>query len=253
MNWLRSSVEGAGFAKYGAPSVVFVILFSALIVGVWVHSAFGVLALAIFVAIGAVGLGFEMLLTKARNRRAELVKVWPEVVDSIHSAITSGLSLAEALAEVAHSGPTKLRLAFANSSARLDAGVQMVDSLDLLKADLGEVHADRLCEILRLSATGGGESLARALREQSKQLRSDVALWGELASKQGWVAGTAKLAVAAPWIVVAMLSIRSENAAIYNSTVGVAILMVGFVVSVFAYRLIHFLGTLPEQPRVFAS
>jgi tight adherence protein B len=129
----------------------------------------------------------------------------------------------------------------------------MENTLDLLKADLGEVHADRLCENLRLSASGGGESLAESLRQQSKQLRADVALWGELNSKQGWIAGTAKLAVAAPWIVVAMLSIRPENAAVYNTSSGVAILLVGFVVSVFAYRLIHFLGTLPQQPRVFVA
>ena len=253
MNWLRSAVEGAGLAKYGTQSVVFVILFCSLVVGFWVQATFSVAALAIFVAIGSCGLGLEMLLIKARMRRAELVKVWPEVVDSIHSAVTSGLSLAEAISEVAHSGPTNLRLAFANASARLDAGVAITDSLDLLKADLGEVHADRLCEILRLSANGGGESLADSLRQQSKQLRIDVALWGELNSKQGWIAGTAKLAVAAPWIVVAMLSIRPENAAIYNTSNGIAILLVGFLVSVFAYRLIHLLGALPQQPRVFAS
>jgi tight adherence protein B len=253
MNWLKSAVEGAGLAKYGIQSVVFVILFSSVVVGVWVHTAFGVIALAAFVAVGTCGLGFEMLLIKARHRRAELVKVWPEVVDSIHSAITSGLSLAEALSELAHSGPPTLRLAFANATARLDAGVSMENTLDLLKADLGEVHADRLCENLRLSASGGGESLAESLRQQSKQLRADVALWGELNSKQGWIAGTAKLAVAAPWIVVAMLSIRPENAAVYNTSSGVAILLVGFVVSVFAYRLIHFLGTLPQQPRVFVA
>lgn len=253
MNWLKSAVEGAGLAKYGAPSVVFVILFASAIFGVSVYSTFEVLALALFVSVGAVGLGFEMLLLRAKHRRAELVKVWPEVVDSIHSAVTSGLSLAEALAEVAISGPPTLRLVFANASARLDAGMKLVDSLDLMKADLGEVHADRLCEILRLTAVGGGETLGTALRQQSKQLRADVALWGELSSKQGWVAGTAKLAVAAPWIVVAMLATRPESAEIYNTANGITILLIGFVVSVFAYRLIHFLGALPEQPRVFAT
>ena len=72
-------------------------------------------------------------------------------------------------------------------------------------------------------------------------------------SKQGWVSGTAKIAVAAPWVVVAMLSSREENAVIYNTPEGAAILLLGFVVCVVAYRLVHLLGSLPQQPRVFSS
>jgi tight adherence protein B len=75
---------------------------------------------------------------------------------------------------------------------------------------------------------------------------------GQLESKQGWVSGTAKLAVASPWIIVAMLSIRPENAAIYNSTSGAVVLLVGFLISIGAYRVIHLMSLLPQQPRVFA-
>ena len=37
------------------------------------------------------------------------------------------------------------------------------------------------------------------------------------------------------------------------SSSGAAILVLGFVVSVFAYRLMHFLGALPDEPRIFYS
>jgi tight adherence protein B len=102
-------------------------------------------------------------------------------------------------------------------------------------------------------ATTGSETLGITLRSQASALRRDLAIAGQLDSKQGWVAGTAKIAVAAPWVIVALLSSRTENASIYNTAEGAAILLLGFVVCVVAYRLVHLLGALPQQPRVFSS
>jgi tight adherence protein B len=135
----------------------------------------------------------------------------------------------------------------------VDLGWSLEDSLDEFKAELGEVHADRLCELLIMVVSTGSESLLTTLRQQSMSLRLDIARNSQIESKQGWVLGTAKIAVSAPWIVVALLSVRPENSAIYNSTSGAAILLVGFLICVFAYRLVHVLGALPQQPRVFAS
>jgi tight adherence protein B len=74
---------------------------------------------------------------------------------------------------------------------------------------------------------------------------------GQIEAKQGWVSGTAKIAVAAPWIVVAMLSSRPENISAYNSLAGVTVLILGFVVSIFAYRIVILFGSIPENPRIF--
>jgi tight adherence protein B len=90
------------------------------------------------------------------------------------------------------------------------------------------------------------------LRAQASSIRAELNVVGQLESKQGWVVGTAKMAVVAPWIIVALLSVRPENAAIYNSTNGATILLVGFLVSIFAYRLVHVIGALPAAPRVFS-
>ena len=76
---------------------------------------------------------------------------------------------------------------------------------------------------------------------------------GNSESKQSWVLGTAKIAVGAPWVVVALLASRVENAATYNTSSGALVLSLGFVLSLFAYRLVHVLGALPPEPRVFAS
>ncbi|MFM6971721.1 MAG: type II secretion system F family protein [Rhodoluna sp.] len=251
MRWFRSTVQGAGLAQYG-PAVVAVSMLATAILAA-VASAIGthVNAFGFFVGTGLLALEFEFLSLIARKRRKELVQVWPEVVDSIHSAVASGLNLVEAFEELGRHGPFKVRSQFATLSLRLEAGCSIEEAIDQLKESFGELHADRLCELLRLVSTSGADSLGTALRMQSIQLRKDIAMFSEIESKQGWVSGTAKLAVAAPWVIVAMLSMRPENAAIYNSLQGATVMLIGFVVCVFAYRLVHFFGNLPMQSRVF--
>ena len=127
----------------------------------------------------------------------------------------------------------------------------MISCLERFKNEVGDASADRLVELLRIANFSGGVGYHEALRHQVHVLRSDLALWGELESKQGWVTGTAKLALAAPWFIVAVLCTRPENLAIYSSQSGTALLVSGLIVSMFAFRLIQKLGTLRKPTRIF--
>lgn len=253
MRWLKSTVEGAGLSRFGVGWITGCMVFLASVVGAITAQVFKVPVLGVFVFFGLLAMEIEALVGFASVRRRELAKLWPEVIDSIHSAITSGMSLLDALDELSQRGPIRTRGHFERLSKRMDIGWTLVDSLDEFKAELGEVHADRLCEVLIMVSATGSESLLMTLRQQSISLRLDIARSAQIESKQGWVLGTAKIAVAAPWIVVALLSARPENAEIYNSPTGAGILLVGFLICVFAYRLVHLLGALPQPPRVFAS
>jgi tight adherence protein B len=253
MLWFKSSVEGAGLARLGWKSVFLAMAAVSVFLGLLVVELFKIPALGLFVAMGFMAFEIESLSIWAKTRRRELAKLWPEVIDSISSAISAGMSLLDAMDDLATRGPKRLQPHFLSLSMKLDSGWAFSAAIDDLKMNLGEVHADRLCEVLRLVSDSGSESLAATLRRQSANLRRDIAMEGQIESKQGWVAGTAKIAVAAPWIVVALLSVRPENAASYNSSSGALILLIGFLVSVFAYRLVQILGTLPERPRVFAT
>ena len=81
-------------------------------------------------------------------------------------------------------------------------------------------------------------------------LREDMRTRGELEARQSWTVNGAKVAVAAPWLVLALLSTRPQAAAAYATTTGAVILLVGAVVSVIAYRLMLRLGRLPEEERM---
>jgi tight adherence protein B len=252
LRWLRSNLEGAGLASYGAVPVLVLLATIGVLAGASVYLIFDVVPLGVFIFIGTVALELEWLSTLAKTRRRHVAKLWPEVLDSIHSALSSGLSLMDAFDDLSRRGPQILRQKFEDLSNRLDAGWSLENSLGELKKSIGESHADRLFEVLLLASTSGSESIPKTLRQQSQSLRRDIALSSQIESKQGWVLGTAKLSVAAPWIIVALLSTRSENSAVFNTPSGGAVLLTGFLVCALAYRFVNELGRLPEQPRIFS-
>lgn len=250
MNWFRSAVEGAGLAKYGITVIALSLVFIGALIGLIGYLATKVFALGLIACFGVIIFLIEALVVSSKARRRQLAKLWPEVVDSIQSAISSGYSITDSLSELGHNGPIQLRPYFERFRNRLDAGWRFDQAIDESKEEFGNEHADRLFELLRMVSSSGSASLPSVLRQQSQNIRNELSLNGQIEAKQGWVSGTAKIAVAAPWLVVTMLSSRPENTSAYNSTAGLTVLILGFVTSIFAYRLVLLFGSLPETPRI---
>jgi tight adherence protein B len=219
----------------------------------WVQLSFEVLGLTLFSALATLGASLEALMVRAKQRSDQLAKLWPEVLDSLQSAASSGLGIVDSLEEVARSGPLRIRPAFQELVERIDSGLGMDQCLDWFKSQLGQIQADRLVELIRIVNQSGGVGYLDSLRDQALRTRSEIALWAELDSKQGWVTGTAKLAIIAPWIVVATLAARAENIAIYNTLEGTGVLVIGLLVSLIAYRFVGLLGSLSKPTRVLTK
>ncbi len=60
----------------------------------------------------------------------------------------------------------------------------------------------------------------------------------------------ARLAVAAPWLVLLLLGTQSETLRAYDSASGSLLLGIGAAVCVLAYRIMLKIGRLPEDQRV---
>lgn len=252
MSWLRSQLAGAGLASLGLVRPLIFLGVASALAGFWVAASFKVWALGVCAGLAVAGVCLEALVARAKSRSNVVARHWPEVIEVLVSGLQSSTRLDESFRELADRGPAALRPMFADISARLDAGQPLDAELARLKTVAAERHADSTVELLRLSSKSGGQGLIPALRIQAQQARTDLALLNELQSKQGWVVGTAKLGLVSPWVIVAMLSLRPENAVVYNSAAGAAILGIGLLISIGAYRLIHYLAALPEQPRVLS-
>jgi len=207
---------------------------------------------AIAACFAAMAAGAPMSLVRARSRRRQsaLRQVWPEVVDHLGSAVRAGLSLPEAVGQLGERGPAELRDAFRAFAQDYRATGRFGDCLDGLKARLADPVADRIVEALRITRDVGGTDLGRLLRTLSGFLREDARTRGELEARQSWTVNSARLAVAAPWIVLALLATRPEAAQAYNTVAGGFVLVTGAVSSVVAYRLMLRLGRLPAERRV---
>jgi tight adherence protein B len=186
----------------------------------------------------------------AGKRRADLREVWPEVVDNLASAVRAGLSLPEALSALATRGPEVLRPPFARFAAEYRSSGRFGPCLDRLKRDLADPVGDRIVETLRVAREVGGTDLGRVLRTLATFLREDARARAELETRQGWTVSAARLAVAAPWVVLLLLATQSTTLAAYDSPIGTALLVGGGVVCVVAYRVMLRIGRLPEDVRV---
>ena len=188
--------------------------------------------------------------SRARRRRTELRTVWPEVLDDLASAIRAGLSLPEALIALGERGPEEVRTEFRQFAEDYRATGRFVDALETLKARLADPVADRIVEALRLTREVGGTDLGRLLRTLARMIRDDLRTRGELEARQSWTVAGARMAVAAPWVVLLLLSTRAETAQAYNSALGVVVLAAGAGCSALAYALMVRIGRLPEETRV---
>ena len=184
------------------------------------------------------------------RRQAELRQVWPDAIEHLASGIRAGLALPEAVSQLSHSGPEELRPAFSSFSATYRSTGRFSTSLDVLKDTLADPVGDRVVETLRLAREVGGSDLGRLLRTLATFLRDDSRVRGELESRQSWTVNAARLAVAAPWVLLLLLGTRPAAVAAYNSSAGVAVLAFGAVVSFVAYRLMMRIGRLPTETRV---
>jgi tight adherence protein B len=193
---------------------------------------------------------YALVRFRQRQRRAELRDVWPEVVDNLASGVRAGLSLPEALTQIGMRGPVELRRPFLRFGEDYRATGRFHDSLDRLKAALADPVGDRIVESLRMAREVGGSDLGRLLRTLSAFLREDARARAELETRQGWTVNAARLAVAAPWFVLALLALRPEAVAAYNSPEGVVVLASGGAMCLVAYRLMLRIGRLPEEVRV---
>jgi len=228
----------------------------------WMSGAAGLIILMLVMAVTgvpAISLAFAGLAAyapiafvrgRARRRRSQLRDLWPDVVDHIASAVRAGLALPESLSQLAIRGPEELRPAFADFAHDYRATGRFHECLDALKARLSDPVADRLIESLRIAREVGGTDLGKLLRTLSTFLRDDARTRAELEARQSWTVNAARLAVAAPWIVLAMLATRGDSLAAYREPAGVVVLVVGTAVTLVAYRIMRRIGRLPVEVRV---
>ena len=206
------------------------------------------------IAFGLIGgyLPVAVVSGRARRRQREFAEVWPEAVDNLASAVRAGLSLPDALAALGVRGPEPLRWAFDEFALDYQVTGRFGECLDRLKVRLADPVGDRVVEGLRIAREVGGGELGRLLRNLSGYLRDEARTRSEMESRQAWTVNGARLAVAAPWLVLLLMSFQSEVIRRYASPAGVLVLSVGAAACIVSYRLMMRIGRLPTERRILS-
>jgi tight adherence protein B len=207
---------------------------------------------AVVFAAMAAYLPIAVLRQRAARRLRDFAEVWPEAVDNLASAVRAGLSLPDAVAALGTNGPEALRADFAQFALDYQVTGRFGECLDRLKDRLADPVGDRVIEGLRLAREVGGGDLGRLLRNLSGFLRDDARTRSELESRQAWTVNGARLAVAAPWIVLLLMSFQTTAIRQYASPGGVLVLGIGFGVCVLAYWAMMRIGRLPTERRILS-
>ena len=208
--------------------------------------------------IGAVGI---LLMMQSKNsssglhlprfrRRKSINAKWPELVDDLASSIRAGMSLPQAMGALELHGSTDLKPALEQMLTIYRATGDFSKAMRKFAQIVNDPAADRFVVALILASELGGADLGTLLRSLSESLRKQDALSGEIKARQSWTVNGAKLAVAAPWLTVAVLSTRADARDVYSSSGGVRLLEICFGVSVGAYWLMQRIGRLPTDVRI---
>jgi tight adherence protein B len=252
-DWRRRRTEllrQAGVEGVGPTQLLGAQVLGAFIAGLLVLLATSTITVASCFALFSFFAPVMIVRRMRRRRQVVLRELWPEAVDNLASAVRAGMSLPEGLSALASRGPEPLRPAFGRFAGAYRSTGRFGECLDRLKDDLADPVGDRVCETLRVAREVGGSDLGTVLRTLSELLRSDARTRAELETRQGWTVNAARLAVAAPWVVLLMLGTQSSTLQAYNSAGGVVLLAVGAGVCVAAYRIMLRIGRLPEERRV---
>lgn len=178
--------------------------------------------------------------TLVRKRRAKMARTaraqaWPGVLDDVTSAVRAGLNLPEALMQAGVRAPADLRSGFQTFEQHYRRTGDFGAAMEAMRVGIGDDVFDQLVQSLAIARKVGGHDLTQALRSLGTFVRSDLQLRGELTARQSWSVNAARMAVAAPWIVLLLLSTRPSTIEAYRSATGSLVLLSVAGLSALAY------------------
>jgi tight adherence protein B len=187
------------------------------------------------------------------SRMREVQAAWPDGLRDIVASIAAGLSLTQAITNVAATGPPALRAAFARFP-QLARVLGTGAALELLKEDLADATSDRVLEVLILAQERGGAIVHDILDDLVGATTRDLKLLEELETEGLEMRINARAVMVLPWCVLVALTARpGAFRAFYQSSAGVLTLVIAGILTLFGVAVLGRLGREPIEARPFAS
>lgn len=248
--WLGRMAAEAGWTRTGGATLALYCGACAMLLAVLATAFTGSAILGLFA--GAVGAAAPVsrARTLAVRRRHGIAHCWPDAIANIIAGVRAGIALPECCQALATTGPIELRGAFRSFAATYGATGSFEAALRRVQDVLQEPIADRVIAVLLMTHQVGGNDVVRVLRATSDMVREDMHIRNEVKARWSWTVTAAKVAAAAPYIVLVVMGFRPEGAAAYTSPVGIPTVVAGSVAICLGYRLMLRAARLPEDKRI---
>lgn len=206
---------------------------------------------SISVAIATLASGIPYLLNKKKAEKLEKERdcAWPETLDSLVSALQSGIPIPEALCSLSLHAPENLRPLFASIKEGLENGEEFEPTLLAAKSMANSVIADQVFETLVYAKDFGGRDSNNALRLLAEFVREDLAVTEEIRTKFEWIRNSAILATVAPWLLLLLLASQASTREAFSTFAGFRVLATGVLLTGVAYAWMDRVGSLPRPYR----
>ena len=210
----------------------------------------GSAVVAVAVAAPAAGLPVSVARRRRDSRRRRLREQWPDALATLVAGVRAGVSLPECCAGLAERAPDGIRPGAQAFASTYRATGSFTAALASLQDALADPVADRVAAALRLAHEAGGTDLVRVLRALGDFLREDTRVRREIEARWSWTVTAARVAAAAPWVVLLLMASQPEAARAYDSATGAAVIAGGALSTLAGYRLMLRAARLPEERRV---
>jgi tight adherence protein B len=225
-------------------------LAGAVVAGMLVAGITSSLVVSLVFFLGGAALPVALLRSRRNRRRRRFREAWPDALAVLVSGIRAGISLPEACVSLGERGPEQLQPSFKAFSSSYRATGSFEAGLDRLRQSLADPIADRVIAALALAHQVGGTDLVRVLRTLSDFVAEDLRTRKEIEARWSWTVTAARVAAAAPWIVLLLMSTKPEASTAYSSSSGIAAIVAGAVATIVGYRLMLRAAQLPDERRL---
>lgn len=206
-----------------------------VLTGVMVAGLTAVPVLALIAAFAAGVAPVYLHRSHERKHRKMCREQWPEVIHELISMVRSGASLPAAWVRLGERGFPGISGPIERSVATYRATGSFVAALDDARCRFGDPVADQILLSLKMAHEVGGTDLIPVLRTLVSSVASEMAIRREVEARWAWTVSSARVAAAAPWLVLFVMLSRPETVTAYARPEGGVVLLIAAAASVLGY------------------
>lgn len=250
MSRLDERAIEAGFPGLTAPRLLAGLAAAALFSFVFATGLTSSTAIGIAGAVLGSTIPLSFLRARSQRRRRLFRDAWPDALASLIASVRAGVSLPESCSVLAERGPAELKAGFQAFVSTYRSTGSFPNGINSLTRALADPIADRVGASLLLAHEVGGSDLVRVLRTTSDFVLEDARIRKEIEARWSWTVAAARVASAAPWVVLIMMATRPEAASAYDSPTGMLVIAGGGIATFVGYRMMLRAARLPEERRL---